>query len=80
MGYKTKVIHLTPKRSTITSNEEKEMIKSTEIRNSNNTCSSRLNFFIFLQKIMFLGENTFFTFSESKIRKKKFKIFLSVRK
>ena len=44
MGYKTKVITLTPhdQRSTITSNEENEMIKSTEIRNSNNTCSSRL--------------------------------------
>ena len=42
MGYKTKVIALTHKRSTITSNEEKEMIKLKEIRNSNNTCSSRL--------------------------------------
>ena len=45
MGYKTKVINLTPKRSTITSSDEKEMIKSTEIRNSYNTCSSRLMFF-----------------------------------
>ena len=49
LGYKTKVITLTPKRSTITSNEEKEMIKSVEIRNSNNTCSSRLKKLFFVK-------------------------------
>ena len=48
MGYKIKVINLTLKRSTITSNEEKEIIKSTEIRYCNNTCSSRLNIVFFL--------------------------------
>ena len=45
MGYKT----LTPNRSTITSKEEKEMIKSTEIHDSSNTYSSRLKFLFFVK-------------------------------
>ena len=69
MGYKTKVITLTPKRSTVTSSDEKDMIKPTEIRNSYNTCSSRQKI-LFLRKFMFLSENAFFTISESKSRKK----------
>ena len=47
-GFKTKVITLSTKRSTLTSNEEKKMIVSMQIRNFNNSCSSRLNFFIFV--------------------------------
>ena len=47
-AYKTKVITLPPKISTITSNEEKNMIMSMKMLNSFNTCSSRLKFFIFL--------------------------------
>ena len=42
-GYK-KVGILTPKRSTITSNKEKEMIKSMEMHKSINTCSAMLKF------------------------------------
>ena len=53
MGYKTKVITLTPKRNTITSNEEKEIIKSTEIRDSSNTCSSILKFLFFVEFYVF---------------------------
>ena len=49
MGYKTKVITLTPKRSTINSNEEKEMMKSTEIRDSSITCSSMLKMLYFVK-------------------------------
>ena len=67
-GYKTKVITLPPKISTITSNEEKNMTLSLEMLNSFNTCSSRLKC-LFLCKFMFLGENGFFTISESNIRK-----------
>ena len=43
-GYKTKVITLPSKRSTITSNEDKNMIMSMEMLNYFNTCSSRLKF------------------------------------
>ena len=53
-GYRIKVITLSPKRSTITSNEEKNMIISMEIRYSVKTCSSRLNFLIFV-KMYVLG-------------------------
>ena len=48
-GYKTKVITLPPKISTITSNEEKNMNISMEMLNSFNTCSSRLNFLFFVK-------------------------------
>ena len=48
-GYKTKVITLPPKISTITSNEEKNMIMSMEMLNSFNTCSSRLKFLLFVK-------------------------------
>ena len=66
IGYKTKVITLTPKRSTVTSNEEREMIKSTEIRNSNNTYSSRLNILFFFVKIYVFGvKDAFLKISES---------------
>ena len=41
-GYKTKVITLPPKISTITSNEEKNVDMSMEMLNSFNTCSSWL--------------------------------------
>ena len=54
IGYNTKVITLTPTRSTITSNEEKEMIKSTEIRNSKKTCSSRPNNLFFVKIYVFV--------------------------
>ena len=47
-GYKTKVIILPPKISTITSNEEKNMNMSMEMLNSFNTCSSRLTFLFFV--------------------------------
>ena len=70
IGYKTNVITLTPKRRTITSNEEKDMIKSSEIRNSSNTCSSRLKVLFFSENLYFWVKNAFFTVSESKIRKK----------
>ena len=43
-GYKTKVIILPPKRSIITSNEEKKMIMLKEICDSMKACSSRLFF------------------------------------
>ena len=52
-GYKTKVITLPPKRSTITSNEEKNMIISIEMLNSFETCFSMLFFYVLL-KFMFL--------------------------
>ena len=48
-GYKTKVITLPPKISTITSNEEKNMNMSMEMLNSFNTCSSRLKFLFFVK-------------------------------
>ena len=48
-GYKTKVITLLPKISTITSNEEKDMNMSMEMLNSFNTCSSRLKFLFFVK-------------------------------
>ena len=47
-GYKTTVITLPPKISTITSNEEKNMNVSMEMLNSFNTCSSGLKFLFFL--------------------------------
>ena len=47
-GYKTKVITLPPKISTITSNEEKNMNLSMEMLNSFNTCS-RLTFLFFVK-------------------------------
>ena len=87
MGYKTKVKTLTPKRSTITSNEEKEMIKSTEIHDSSNTYSSMLkilffaknSFFVknlfFCEKLYVNVKNVFFTISGNKTREK-FKILL----
>ena len=53
MGFKTKVITLTHKRRTITSNEEEEMIKLTEIHNSNNISFSRLKKYIFCKKLCF---------------------------
>ena len=59
-GYKIKLIALTPKRSTIPSNKEKEMIKSTEIRNSNNTCSSMLKILFFCKNLCFLVKMRFF--------------------
>ena len=48
-GYKTKVRSLTPEISTITSNEEKEITKSMEMHESINTCSSMLNFLVFVK-------------------------------
>ena len=48
-GYKTKVITLPPKISTITSNEEKNMNMSMEMLNSFKTCSSRLKFLFFVK-------------------------------
>ena len=48
-GYKTKVITLPPKISTITSNDEKKMNMSMEMLNSFNTCSSRLKFLFFVK-------------------------------
>ena len=48
-GYKTKVITLPPKISTITSNEEKNMKMSMEMLNSFNTSSSRLKFLFFVK-------------------------------
>ena len=68
MGYKTKVITLTPQRSTIISNEEKEMMKSTEIRDSSNTFYAKI--FIFCENLCFWVKNAFFTVSESRTRKK----------
>ena len=59
MWYKTKFITLTPKRSTLTSNEEKEMIKSMENRDSSDTCSSRLRKNIFCENGCFWVKNTF---------------------
>ena len=53
--YKTKVITLPPKISTITSNEEKNIKMSMEMLNFFNTCSSRLKFFIFFVKIYDFG-------------------------
>ena len=69
-GYKTKVITLPPKISTITSNEEKNMNVSMEMLNYFNTCSSGLKFFIFCENLSFWVKNVFFTISESNIRKK----------
>ena len=48
-GYKIKVITLPSKRSTITSDEEKNMIMSMELRNSINACSSSLKFNVFVK-------------------------------
>ena len=48
-GYKTKVLTLPPKISTITSNEEKNMNMSMEMLNSFNTCSTMLNFYFFVK-------------------------------
>ena len=53
-GYKTKVITLLPKISTITSNEEKNMNMSMEMLMSFNTCSSSLKF-LFYMKIYDFG-------------------------
>ena len=50
-GYKTKVITLPPKISTITSNEEKNMNMSMEMLNSFNTCFSRLKFLFFCENL-----------------------------
>ena len=47
--YKTKVITLPPKISTITSNEEKNMNMLMEKLNSLNTCFSRLKFLFFVK-------------------------------
>ena len=47
--YETKVITLPPKISTITSNEEKNMIMSMEMLNSFNACSSRLKILFFVK-------------------------------
>ena len=58
---------MTPKRSTITSNEEKETIKSMVMHYSINTCSSMLKFLIFVKIYAFLVKNVFFTISESEI-------------
>ena len=69
-GYKTKVITLPPKISTITSNEEKNMNLSMEMLNSFNTCSSRLKFLFFCDNLCFWVKNAFFTISENNIRKK----------
>ena len=69
-GYKTKVKTLPPKRSTITSNEEKNMIMSMEMLNSFNTCSSRLKFLFFCENVCFWVKNAFSAISESNIRKK----------
>ena len=52
-GYKTKVITLPPKISTITSNEEKNMTMSMEMLNSFNTCSSRLKVLFFVKNYVF---------------------------
>ena len=57
-GYKTKVITLPPKISTITSDEEKNMNMSMEMLNSFNTCSSRVKLLFFVT--MFLGEKCVF--------------------
>ena len=53
-GYKTKVLTLPPKISTITSNEEKNMNMSMEMLFYFNTCSSRLKFLFFV-KIYYFG-------------------------
>ena len=66
MGYKTKVITLTPKRSTITS-KEKEMIKSMEKRNSFNTCSSEL---FFCTKLCFRVKHAFLQSLKEQLVKK----------
>ena len=47
-GYKTKARSLTPKRSTISLNDEKEMIKSMEMHKSINTCYSMLKLLVFM--------------------------------
>ena len=52
-GYKTKVITLPPKISTITSNKEKNMNMSMEMLSSFNTCSSKLNFLFFVKIYVF---------------------------
>ena len=52
-GYKTKVITLPPKISTITSNEEKNMNMSMEMLNSFNTYFSRLTFLFFVKNFDF---------------------------
>ena len=52
-GYKTKVKTLPFKRSTITLNEEKNMIMSIELHNSINTCSSWLKFWLFVHIFIF---------------------------
>ena len=69
MGYKTKVITLTPKRSTIASSDEKEMIISTEIRNSNNTCFFRLKKY-FCENLCFWVEDAFLQSLKIKFVKK----------
>ena len=52
-GYKTKVITLLSKISTMASNEEKNMDMSMEMLNSLNTCSSRLKFLFFVKIYVF---------------------------
>ena len=69
-GYKTKVRSLTPKISTITSNEEKEMIKPMEMHKSINTCFSMLKFLDFVKILVFGLKIEFFTISENEICKK----------
>ena len=70
-GYETKVITLPPKISTITSNEEKEMIMSKETCYSIKTCSSSLNFFV---KINVLGKKCPFSQNLKIYFRKKFKL------
>ena len=82
MGYKTKVITLTPERSTITSNEEKEMIKSAEIRDSSKTYSSRLKKLFFRENLCFWVIMRFLKCLKVKLKNPKFhsKAILLVRK
>ena len=64
---KSEVWHLN--KSHLTSNEEKEMIKSMEMHNSINSCSSMLKFLIFVKIWVFGWKMRFFTISENEIRK-----------
>ena len=56
-GYKTNVITLRHKRSTITSNDEKNMVMSKETCYSMNSCSSGSKIIFFFMIFFCMGEN-----------------------
>ena len=67
-GFKTKVITLPPKISTITSNEEKNMNISMEMLNSFNRCSSRLKILYFCENICFWVKNVFLAYLSQRLK------------